>query len=110
MKSVNKRRDFIKKTAAASSLAFVPFTGLNSMTLKKERKFKMGLNPGAIGVKLDQNQLLAKAAEYRFESIVAYSSALASWSDGQIDEFVSKMKAKNISWGASGLPMDFRKR
>ncbi len=79
------------------------------MTLKKERKFKMGLNPGAIGVKLDQNQLLDKAAEYGFESIVAFSSTLAGWSDGQIEEFVSKMKSKNISWGASGLPMDFRK-
>lgn len=109
MKSANNRRNFIKKTAAASSLAFVPFTGLNSGTLKKERKFKMGLNPGAIGVKLDQNQLLDKAVEYDFESIVAYSSTLAGWSDGQINEFVSKMKSKNISWGASGLPMDFRK-
>lgn len=69
----------------------------------------MGLNPGAIGVKLDQNQLLDKASEYGFESIVAYSSTLADWSDAQIDEFVGKMKAKNISWGASGLPMNFRK-
>ena len=93
----------------ASSIAFVPFTGLNSMTLKKTRKFKMGINPGAIGVKLDQNQLLDKASEYGFESIVAYSGTLAEWSDGQIDEFVGKMKSKNISWGASGLPVDFRK-
>jgi len=93
----------------ASSIAFVPFTGLNSMPLKKDRKFKMGINPGAIGVKLDQNQLLDKAVEYGFESIVAYSGTLAEWSDGQIEEFVGKMKAKNISWGASGLPMDFRK-
>lgn len=103
------RRDFIKKTAIASSLAFVPFTNLKSMTLKGKRKFKMGLNPGAIGVRLDQNQLLEKAVEYDFESIVAYSSTLAGWSDAQIDEFIGKMKSKKISWGASGLPMDFRK-
>ena len=90
-------------------MAFVPFSNLNAMTFKKERKFKMGLNPGAIGVKLDQEQLLEKASEYGFESIVAYSGTLAAWSDGQIDEFVGKMKSKNISWGASGLPMDFRK-
>jgi sugar phosphate isomerase/epimerase len=106
MKSINNRREFIKRTSAASALAFVPFTGF---TMKKERKFKMGLNPGAIGVNLDQNQLLDKAAEYGFESIVAYSATLAEWSDGQIDEFVARMKSKNISWGASGLPMDFRK-
>ncbi len=108
IKSKN-RRDFIKKAAIASSLAFVPFTSLKSMTLKGKRKFKMGINPGAIGVRLDQNQLLKKAVEYDFESIVAYSSTLAEWSDAQIDEFVAKMKSKKISWGASGLPMDFRK-
>ncbi len=109
MISMKNRRNFLKKTALASSIAFMPFSGLNSMPLKKDRKFKMGLNPGAIGVKLDQNQLLEKASEYGFESIVAYSSTLADWSDGQIDEFVGKMKVKNISWGASGLPMNFRK-
>jgi len=106
---IKNRRNFIKKTAIASSIAFVPFSGIRSMTLREERKFKMGLNPGAIGVNLDQNQLLDKAAEYGFESIVAYSGTLAEWSDEQIDEFVEKMKSKNISWGASGLPMDFRK-
>ena len=109
MLNSNNRRNFIKRTAVASGIAFIPFTGLNSMTLKKDRKFKMGINPGAIGVKLDQSQLLEKASEYGFESIVAFSSTLAGWSDGQIDEFVGKMKSKNISWGASGLPMDFRR-
>jgi sugar phosphate isomerase/epimerase len=109
MKNFNNRRNFIKKTSAASALAFVPFTGSHGFAIKRERKFKMGLNPGAIGVNLDQRQLLDKAAEYGFESIVAYSGTLAEWSDGQINEFVSKMKSKNISWGASGLPMDFRK-
>ena len=103
------RRNFIKNTAAASALAFIPFSSLKAVPLKKDRKFKMGLNPGAIGVRLDQEQLLEKAAEYGFESIVAYSGTLAEWNDGQIDEFVSKMKSKNISWGASGLPVDFRK-
>ena len=109
MTNSENRRNFIKKTSAATALAFVPFTGLKSFSLKKERKFKMGLNPGAIGVRLDQNQLLDKAAEHGFESIVAYSGTLAEWSDAQIDEFVGKMKSKNIVWGASGLPMDFRK-
>ena len=104
----DNRRSFLKKTSAASALAFVPFTGLKAFALKKERKFKMGLNPGAIGVKLDQSQLLDKAAEYGFESITANSGTLAGWSDGQIDEYVAKMKEKGVSWGASGLPMNFR--
>ncbi len=108
MTNTTNRRSFIKKTAIASSIAFVPFSGLKSMTLKNDRKFKMGINPGAIGVKLDQVQLLEKASEYGFESIVAYSGTLAEWSDAQINEFNSKMATLKISWGASGLPMDFR--
>lgn len=103
------RRNFIKKTSVAGALSFIPFSGLQAFLLKKERKFKMGLNPGAIGVNLDQNQLLDKAAQYGFESIVAYSGTLATWSDAQINEFVAKMKSKKIVWGAAGLPMDFRK-
>ncbi len=109
MANSKNRRDFIKKTAAASTLAFMPFSSIKSFSLKKERKFKMGLNPGAIGVSLDQNELLDKAAEHGFESIVAYSGTLAQWSDSQISEFLGKMKSKNIVWGACGLPMDFRK-
>ncbi|MCG8310610.1 MAG: sugar phosphate isomerase/epimerase [Cytophagales bacterium] len=109
MNSSKNRRNFIKNTAAASALSFISLSGIKAMTIKKERKFKMGLNPGAIGVKLDQEQLLEKASEYGFESIVAYSGTLAEWSDGQIDEFAAKMKSKHITWGASGLPMDFRK-
>lgn len=109
MNNLKNRRNFIKHTAAASALSFVPLSVLKSMPSAKKRNFKMGLNPGAIGVKLDQVQLLEKASEYGFESIVAYSGTLAGWSDTQIDEFVSQMKSKNVSWGASGLPIDFRK-
>ena len=43
MTNSKNRRNFIKNTAAASALAFVPFSGLQSMTLKKDRKFKMGI-------------------------------------------------------------------
>jgi len=93
----------------ASALSFVPLYSLKAESLAKKRKFKMGLNPGAIGVKLNQEELLEKASAYGFESIVAYSGTLADWSNSRIDEFVDKMKSKNISWGASGLPVDFRK-
>jgi len=41
----------------ASALSFVPLYSLKAESLAKKRKFKMGLNPGAIGVKLNQEQL-----------------------------------------------------
>ena len=89
MTTPKNRRNFIKNTAAASAFSFVPFSVLKSMPQAKKRKFKMGLNPGAIGVNLHQEQLLEKASEYGFESIVAYSGTLAEWSDAQIDELTS---------------------
>jgi sugar phosphate isomerase/epimerase len=106
MKNKKSRRTFLKNTLAASSLAFIPFSG---NAFAASRKFTLELNPGAIGVKLDQQQLLEKAAEYGFESIVAYSGTLAEWSDSQIRDFNSLMKSKKIVWGTSGLPMDFRR-
>jgi sugar phosphate isomerase/epimerase len=106
MKNKNSRRTFLKNTLAASSLAFIPFSG---NAFAAGRKFTLELNPGAIGVKLDQQQLLEKAAEYGFESIVANSGTLAEWSDSQIKDFNALMKSKKIIWGTSGLPMDFRR-
>ncbi|MDZ7605009.1 MAG: sugar phosphate isomerase/epimerase family protein [Cyclobacteriaceae bacterium] len=106
MKNKKSRRTFLKNTLAAGSLAFIPFSG---NVFAASRKFTLELNPGAIGVKLDQQQLLEKAAEYGFESIVAFSGTLAEWSDGQIKDFNALMKSKKIVWGTSGLPMDFRR-
>jgi sugar phosphate isomerase/epimerase len=108
MKNTRNRRSFMKIATAASALSFVPFSGLNAFSMKKSRKFTMSLNPGAIAVKLDQKALLEKAAEYGFETIVPYSATLAGWSDSQIADFVARMKAMKITWGASGLPMNFR--
>ncbi len=106
MKTNNSRRIFLKNTLTASTLAFVPFS-MNAFAAG--RKFTLELNPGAIGVKIDQQQLLDKAAEYGFESIVAFSGTLADWSDSQIKDFNARMKAKKIVWGTAGLPMDFRR-
>ena len=108
MTHTEHRRTFLKQAAAVTGLAFVPFTTMQAMELGRKRKFTMGLNPGAIGVRLDQEQLLSKAMAYGFESIVAYSGTLAGWSDTQIDDFTARMKKNKISWGAAGLPMDFR--
>jgi len=106
MKNNKSRRIFLKNTLAASTLAFIPFSG---SAFASGRKFTLELNPGAIGVKLDQQQLLDKAAEYGFETIVANSGTLAEWSDSQIRDFNALMKSKKIVWGTSGLPMDFRR-
>jgi sugar phosphate isomerase/epimerase len=74
-----------------------------------KRLFRMSLNPGAIGVKLDQKELLDAAHRYGFEAIVPFPDEVATWSPAQQDAFTQRMQSLNITWGAAGLPLDFRK-
>ncbi len=72
-----QRRNFIKHTATAS----IAISTATASLFSKKRKFKICLNPGAIGVSADMNQLLDYASKYGYEAIVANSSQLAEFSD-----------------------------
>ena len=99
------RRIFMKNSTMAGLAVSMPIQTL----MGNDRKFKICLNPGAIGVKADQNQLLDMAIEAGFEAIIANSNEMMSWDSDAVKSYVSKMESNNISWGAAGLPMDFRK-
>ena len=101
------RRDFLKSaTALAAATPYV--SPLNALS-QAERKFKLCLNPGAIGVSTDQKGLLEMAIDYGFEAIIAMPEQLAEYEAGELENFVARMKSSGISWGSSGLPVDFRK-
>jgi len=73
------------------------------------RRFTKDLNWGAIGVRATQLEAIDLAASYGFESVSANPGFLASLSTTELAELKSKMDEKSISWGAAGLPVDFRK-
>jgi sugar phosphate isomerase/epimerase len=73
------------------------------------RAFKLSLNPGAIGVQLNQEQLLDAAIEYGFEAIVPFPWDLENNSQSANKAFLDKMQANNIHWDAANLPLDFRR-
>ncbi len=102
------RRTFIKSTTFASLAMNLPLSG-NAKNPLLERKFKLCLNPGSIGVELDQKGTLSAAIEYGYEAIVSFPNELINWSDDEIALFQSKMKSKEISWGSTNLPVEFRK-
>ncbi len=104
----NNRRKFLKQAAFSTGVAFLPYHLFASMRPSEKRKFKMSLNPGAVGVRVNQEELLDAAVEYGFEAIVPFSSTLVEWSNAKIREFTDEMKSKGISWGAAGLPFNFR--
>ncbi|MEM9674150.1 MAG: sugar phosphate isomerase/epimerase family protein [Bacteroidota bacterium] len=107
---MNRRRFLQQSSAVAAgatmSQAIVIPTAATAQP--QERKFTMSLDPGAIGVKADQQQLLDYAIEYGFEAITPYSDYLADLSDDQRSELLDKMKQKNVVWGVAGLPVQFR--
>ena len=108
MKFNKNRRSFIKVATLSSAAALMPFSTVKASSPHGSRKFRMSLNPGAIGVSVNQNELLEAASKHGFEAIVPFSGTLAGWSDDEIKAFLAEMKSKDITWGAAGLPYNFR--
>jgi sugar phosphate isomerase/epimerase len=73
-----------------------------------ERKLKLCLSPGAIGVNASQMEAINLAAKHGFEAVDPNAGYLASLSEGQLQDVLADMKSKGISWGAAGLPVEFR--
>ena len=105
-----KRRKFI----ASSSLAILA-TGSFSATgifplNKRERRFKIALNPGIIGVKANLKQALDYAIEFGYETISPYvEETMQHYSSQQLVDLTGKMKEHNIGFGSTNIPVDFRK-
>lgn len=105
-----ERRLFLKKTGTIAAIGgILPTSVIKSQTKSMgKRKFKMCLNPGAIGVSASQDALLDMAIKYGFEAIVGLPTDLAAMSDKAMSVFLGKMKSNGISFGVAGLPVQFR--
>lgn len=104
MESVSRRK-FVRQALLASG-ALVSFPVL-SWGLRKAA-FKISLNPGAIGVSLSNEELLAAAIAYQFKAIVPNVYAFGELPDQAVDQYFDQMGRYKISWGAIGLPIEFR--
>lgn len=101
------RREFIKYSGmATAAMAFS--TGL-SFAQNPNRKFKVSLNPGAIGVRSTQKELIGHAVKHRFEAISPLPDQLGKMSSGELSDFLADMKRHKLSWDAASLAVDFRK-
>jgi sugar phosphate isomerase/epimerase len=52
--------------------------------------------------------MLEWAAHFGFEAIEPSPGFLAKLSDTQLQDYLDAMKAKRLTWGAAGLPLEFR--
>ena len=100
------RRQFLQQsTLTAASFVVFPL----APAFAASRKFTMSLDPGAIGVKADQLQLISLAAQHGFEAVTPYASFLAEQDDTAIADLLANMRKKKLVWGVGGLPVEFRK-
>jgi len=100
------RRQFLSTLATGGAA----LTGLTStlLAVPSNRKMTMCLSGGAIGVSADQREAIRLAQKYGFESVEASGEYLAHLSDAELVDLVADMKAKGLSFGATGLPLEFR--
>jgi len=104
-----KRRKFIMSSVlAAAAATTLPFGALHAGQLA-QRKFKISLNPGIIGVKANLAETLDYAIQYGYEAISPFTQeVMANYSDGKLNEILAKMKAQQISFGSNNIPVEYR--
>lgn len=73
------------------------------------RKFTIDLTPGAIGIKAKPSELLDLAVAHGFESVQPNTAFLAGLDKPQRKEFAHELRAKGLTWGSAGMPVEFRK-
>lgn len=106
-----KRRQFIKSTTAftaATALSSQLISANKSISMMKDRKFKLCLNPGIIGVNANLQETLDYAIKYGYESIISMPNEMMEYSASQMDELKSKMTENNIGWGSTNIPVEYR--
>jgi sugar phosphate isomerase/epimerase len=103
------RRAFLR-TATAVGLSGVGMlaSGRCEAAERGKREFTMDLRCGAIGVRADQREAIELAHRYGFESVEPSAHFLAKLPDADLEELLADLKAKNLVWGAAGLPVNFR--
>lgn len=93
-----------RRQLLASAAALAP-----AVRAAPRTRMTIHLDCGSIGVKATQPQALDYAARFGFESVTADSAWLAAQDASGLQRFLDDMKAKNVVWANSGLPVEFRK-
>lgn len=104
---MTSRRSFLRHVGLGLTVTSLsPYFLLNDAFA---HKFKLSLNPGAIGVSLNNEDLLLKASEYEFNALVPNIYEFKDWTNAKLLGYRDAVKNNGMSWGAVGLPVEFRK-
>jgi len=107
MLDTSTRRAFLRHSVFAAAVAAGAFANSQTATAADaapERKFKLSLNPGMLGIRANLKDCLALASQFGFEAIEPMAGELSKMSDEAIASFNDEMKAKKIVWGSTAMP------
>ncbi len=76
---------------------------------RARRKYTLDLVCGAIGVQANQRQAIAWARQAGFESVQPVPQELALLSESDAQELAQTLREARLTWGAAGLPVEFRR-
>jgi len=103
------RRTFCRSALTAAAALYFTRPSAEASEMKNRVKFYKNLGHGHIGVKANQHQALDYAVKYGFDSITPNLGEFENKSSAEIREWVETMKEKGVRYGASGLPVEFRR-
>jgi len=103
------RRQLLSRGAAAT-LAAWPALGTRSGVSAEipERKFYPILSVGRLGFQASFPESLELAVKHGFAGLDPDAGYFASLGDGGLDRLLDNLQAKNLKFGAAGLPVEFR--
>jgi 2-keto-myo-inositol isomerase len=104
-----QRRSFLASSLVLPATIASANAILPSIAPAHNGKFSISLKADAIGVDGSADDLLSAAEKYGYEALSVPAQWLEGWTDKQKADFVKKAEKKNIGWGASGLPIEFRR-
>ncbi len=108
-KTLISRRKFCGSALAAAAVLSSSKSPLKAADRRRQVQFYKNLGCGHIGVKANQQQALAYAHTYGFDSITPNVGEFENRSSLEIREWKERMDEKGIRYGSSGLPVEFRK-
>ena len=106
-KAISRRTFCRSAITAAVALHYIKPSAKASQNNKV--KLYKNLGPGHIGVKANQRQALEYAVKYGFDSITPSPGEFQNKSTSEIRDWLKLMKDKGVRYGASGLPVEFRR-
>lgn len=104
-----QRRSFLTTSLALPSAVVLAGQMPNQRPLPAAAKFTISLKADAIGVDGKPMDLLKAATKHGYGALSVPAQWLEGMSAKQKDKFAKKAESKGITWGANGLPVEFRK-